>query len=492
MPGLQPGAPGTGAPTAPPAPVRYGSGHPLVAETENARLRDYEQRVKASFDNIVPVLKRISALQHEEDFAPRAQAMAREALGFELPEAVLENTWVEPLDMRRLFAACVFETYHRFCDDFFRSDPLGFDPREEAAFEQFLQDCGFHILDISPCADGRLAHLVRYVLRLPHRAVRRKSYAGAMFDVDDSIQKWVETEMLRYREGRPNTADAPTRYLKVVAYHFSEIDPDHGGCAAHGSDALKAATAGLDRLYAFQQAIENSFCCGASIDLLLIGVNTDNDAIRVHVPDGSGRMDVGRFLDVEALYEATRGTAQQTARDQLMAAIRETSPDVAEGMARLIERLVSGNLSQIDYVRRYEGGSYPDVDHAERFIGAGIGFEEIQLRNLTYFAYLRTVEEAATDVDVGIKIFRKLNVSRGLPVPVVVRFDYHGQVPGARDRAIEHCGRVADALHRRFEGLSRQGLLHTMQVVRDCGAGGLIEVLKRSIDEPAGACGSST
>ena len=70
--------------------------------------------------------------------------------------------------------------------------------------------------------------------------------------------------------------------------------------------------------------------------------------------------------------------------------------------------------------------------HAERFIGVGVGFEEIQIRNLMYFpAYLKTIEEGASDND-GIKIFKSLNISRGLPVPIVVRFDYHGTISRAR------------------------------------------------------------
>jgi len=464
--------------------------HPLVDEAENLHLREYESRVKASFGRIVPVLRKISSLQHEEDFVARSQEIARQELGIELPAHVLERAWIDGLDMRRLFAASVFEIYHRFCDDFFRSDPLGMDRQREGEFEQFLHECGFHLMDISPCADGRLAHLVRYVLRLPYRVVRRKSYAGALFDVEDSIQKWVETELLRYREGRPNTADMPTRYLKVVAYHFSESDPHHEGCAAHGSNTVKAATAGIERLYAFQRAIENSFCCGASISLLMIGVNTDNDAIRVHVPDPDGQMSVERFIDVAQIYGATSGLSPSEARQNITALIREQQPAVTEGMARMIERLVIGNLSQIDYVRSYHGGGYSDIGHAEQFIGVGIGFEEIQLRNMTYFAYLRTVEEAATDVDVGVRIFQRLNTSRGLPIPIVVRFDYHGQVPGARERAIEHCERVSRALHERYGELERRGLLHTLRVIRDCGSGDVIEILGSSLDGPVTIDGS--
>ncbi len=486
------GAPATGAAVGM-APVMAASAAngSAVNTRENQHLGQYETAVKQSFDRIESVLRQVSALQHEADFIQRAQQLAVRELGFELPAAQLESAWIDGLDMRSLYAACVFENYRLFCDDFFGNDPLGDSDAELERFDQFLQSCGFHILDISPCADGRLAHLIRYVLRLPYRRVRRKSYAGAMFDVDDSIQKWVETELLRYREGRPNTADAPTRYLKVLAYHFSEADPDHGGCAAHGSDTRKAATAGLERLLAFQQAIENTFCCGASIDLLLIGVNTDTDAIRLHVPDGEGRMDIDRYLDMAKLYPTVVHMPAGQLEATLTEALRACSPDCPTGMLQLLLRLARGNLSQIDYVRQRHGGNYPDIDHAERFIGAGIGFEEIQLRNLTYFAYLHTVEEAANDVDVGIKIFSKLNVKRGLPVPIVVRFDYHGHVPGARQRAEDNCARVARALHQRFDTLSRNGLLHTLQAVRDCAAGASIEVLSSSADQPMARGGTA-
>lgn len=473
----RPGAVGGGQPS-----LRGGVGgsHALVRADENARLHDYERGVKASFDAIVPTLKRVSALQHEENFELQAQRIAKDQLGFELPEQVLADAWVDQLDMRRLFAWCVFKVYERFCDDFFGNDPLGA-PGEEERFQESLQECGFHTLDISPCADGRLAHVIRYVLRLPFRAVRRKSYAGAMFDIEDSIEKWVETEMLRFREGRPNTADAPTRYLKTVVYHYSSVDPEHEGCAAHGSDTERAAQAGLERLQAFQQAIQNSFCCGASIDLLLIGLDTDTDAIRAHLPNAAGEIDTGRYVDAADLYDATRYLAAGEAQERVLQAVRDVN-DAPDGMVRLVAQLLENNFSQIEYVRNYHGRHYEDIGHAERFIGAGIGFEEVQLRNLTYFAYLDTVEEAAPDLDVGVKIFSKLNVARGLPIPVVVRYDYHNRVPGARERAVEHCQRVADALADRYEDLTRQGLLHTLLVVRDCKPDGRIEVLGSSLD----------
>lgn len=455
-------------------------GHPLSRGDENARLLAYEDDIKQAFDNIVPVLRQISAIQHEPDFETRAQTLARSGLGFELPEEILADAWVEQLDMRRLFAWCVFQTYRHFCDEFFRVNPLS--GNDTDSFDEFLQSCGFHTLDISPCADGRLAHLVRYVLRLPPGAVRRKSYAGAMFDVEDSIQKWIEIELKRHREGKPNTSDAPTRYLKMAAYHFSSINPQREGCAAHGSDTQKAAAAALERLYSFRTAIENGFCCGASIDLLLIGVDTDSDAIRVHIPDNQGEMALDRYLDTQTIYAETTRLHATDAQRTIVESIRECSGDVAPGMATLIARLIENNLSQIDYVMSKHGEHYPDIGHAERFIGAGVGFEDIQLRNLMYFAYLDTVEEGAADMDVGVSIFTGLNVSHGLPVPVVVRFDYHGKVPGSRERARQRCARVARAITERYAELCRKGLLHVMQIARDCDADKPIEVFACTVN----------
>lgn len=444
--------------------------HPLTDRSTNDALHAYETGVKEAFDKIVPVLKRLSALQHEPDFVERAQRVAREELGYELPLPILEKAWVSQLDMRTLFAWCVFEAYEQTSASFFDHDPLAGKPGSPAAeaFDAFLLSCGFHLLDITPCADGRLAHAMAYGLRIPFSSVRRRPHAGALFDVENTVNRWVKTEHRRYREGLPNPAHADTRYLKVVLYHFSSKDPSHEGCAAHGSNDGLAASCGLSRLKDFQQAVENSFCCGASVDLLLMGIDTDTDAIRVHVPGMDGSTNLERWLDAHDVYDATRNLNPAQARERIQELVQQSaaaSPD--PGMVQLVARLLEHNISQIDYVRQFHGASYTDAGHAERFIGVGIGFKEIHLRNLTYFAYMDTVEEGAPDLDVGVKIFKGLNVSRGLPVPVVVRFDYHGQVPGARERAIRNCQRVQAAIENRYRELFDQGLLHALLTIRD-------------------------
>lgn len=435
--------------------------HPLIDAPRNAELAEYERTVRARFDAIVPTLKEIAAQQHEAGFEQRAQQIARERLGFELPETVLADAWVTTLDMRKLYGHSVLQTYHTLAQDF-AARWNGHDEAE--AIQRFFIECGFHEVDISPCADGRLKGLLQFVLRLPLQAVRRKSYAGAMFDVELNVKQWTETELRRFREGVPTLSDAGTRYLKIAVYHFSSSDPQHEGCAAHGSDDRKAAQAALDRLAAFRTAIENGFCCGASVATLLIGVDTDNDAIKIHVPDANGEMDTECFVDNLAVYRQTAGMAASEARWRLGAAIdeavRERGRSAPEaGMRRLIERLLTNNLSQIDYVCVQHNGRYADIGHAERFINLGDSFDVLHLRNLAYFGHLHTIEEGAADVDVGIKIFSKLNMAHSLPIPIAIHFRYDEQVPGSRERAVARCRRIKAAIESRYPVLATEGLL---------------------------------
>ncbi|HUN01070.1 MAG TPA: carboxysome shell carbonic anhydrase [Halothiobacillus sp.] len=452
--------------------------HPLADLDQNARLAEYERRVKDRFAGIVPTLKHIASLQQTGDFAERAQAIARERMGFDLDESVLANTWIAPLDMRRLYGQSVLQTFCRLAQEEVR-ETEGCDETEAAV--RFFIECGFHEVNVSACADGRLKGFINYILRLPQEAVpRHQFYAGTTFDVELNVKQWTTTELRRFREGVPTTADSGTRYLKIASYHFSGSDPDHEGCAAHGSSNAKAMQAALDRLQAFSTAIENGFCCGASVATLLIGVDTDNDSIRVHVPDANGEISLDCFIDNSALYQETAKLTKLEAQWKLNAIVEETVrnfnrtvPEI--GMRRLIKQLLTNNLSQIDYVCEFHNGRYADIGHAERFISVGDGFEEVHLRNLAYFSHMQTLEEGTADMDVGIKIFTRLNVAQGLPVPVAIHYRYDDQVPGARDRAVARCQRVKAAIMARYPELAHDGLLICGMSVQAHTAGSALE-----------------
>ncbi|MDR9499022.1 MAG: carboxysome shell carbonic anhydrase [Hydrogenovibrio sp.] len=456
-----------------PSPVSTSVGrseHALVNVRRNQVLRDYELKTKAGFDDLEGILKRLASWQNQEDFVIKAQALAQSEFGWQWPESLLDDAWKTGLNVKALYAYGIFKQFERLSQDFYQLNPLQ-DEQELVARQAFMA-AGFHAVGIAPCADGRLAHTVSYVLRLPHTMVRRKAHAGVMFDVSESVRHWVFVEHDRFREGIPNPATESTRYLKIAVYHYSDKDPNHQGCAAHGSDEKKAASAALQKLEDFQQAIENRFGCGSRVEPMLLGLNTDNDSLKVHLPNQDGQLCLARYIKTETLFDQTAGWSADQARAYLKEAMVQQAEQAGssapnESIRDLLAWLIEQNFSQIAYVRQFEKGLYADIGHAERFIGLGNGFEEVQLRNLSYYGFLDTLEEGAPDVDVGIKIFKGLNVNRGLPAPVVIRIDYDGRVPGSRTRALDKVHRIEQALHQRYSDLSEKGDLTSLCTLRD-------------------------
>ncbi|MES2365789.1 MAG: carboxysome shell carbonic anhydrase [Pseudomonadota bacterium] len=447
--------------------------HGLVDPELNRRLYEYEQRVRNRFVIIVNVLKTLSAFQHELDFVARAQRIAQDNLGYALPTDLLEEAWVSGLDMRALHAYCIFHSFKQ-CVDQADADQAPW--RECMALDaSFIQSCGFHTLDISPCADGRLQGLLPFVLRLaPNDAVWVKAYAGALFDVEGDVADWSRRELERLSGGIPG--GDTLNYLKVAVYHFSTSHPGQQGCAAHGSNDNEAVERALERLNELRAAIDNTFGIGAAPDTLLIGVDTDLDAIRVYLPDGEGTLNPCRYVDAGTLYKQTLGMQTSAARAHIENVVLQAEQEdgwaqgegvMAPGMRRLILALLEANLSQIEYVIQHHAGRYAVLGHNERFICAGEAMSELQLRNKFYFAHLDTVEEGAADMDIGIKIFTELNIKHGLAVPVLVHFHYSSRVPGARERAIVRCKRVKAAIEARYAQLYEQGLLHCQMAISD-------------------------
>lgn len=440
--------------------------HALVDQELNARLYVYEQQVRGRFTPIIGTLKRLSALQHEPDFVASAQQIALDQLGYSLPEPLLGDAWVTGLDLRALHSHCIFRSFQE-CIEHAAADQAPWQSRL-AIDAAFLRSCGYHTVDISPCADGRLQGLLPFVLRMAaNDAVYVKAYAGALFDVEADVADWTRRELERLSGG---LAGAETcNYLKIAVYHYSTSNPAHQGCAAHGSRDEQATLAAAERLGELRGAVDNTFGHGAAPDTLLLGMDTDTDAIRVHLPDANAAPDPGRYVESVQIFRDTLGLTADAARQAIAHAVARAEHGAAlqPGLRRLVERLLEANLSQIEYVIQHHEGRYADLGHNERFICVGEAMSELQLRNKFYFAHLDTVEEGAPDMDVGIKIFTGLNVNRGLPVPVLVHFHYPARVPGARERALSRCRRVKVGIESRYPALHAQGLLHCQMAVSD-------------------------
>jgi carboxysome shell carbonic anhydrase len=444
--------------------------HPLADTSLTAALRRRADEIESAFAAIEPELRALTPAQFEPEFPSLASARLRETLGLEIAPDRLTATWSQPLDVRGLYARCVLGTFCRLIERAFDRDLAARSDGESA--QELIRRWGFHAVDITPCADGRLSGVVDYILRVPPAVVvSRKSHAGAMFDVEESLRQWESVELRRWREGVPSAAEASTSYLKIGVYHFSSADPSHAGCAAHGSDAVRAAGALLERLEQFAGAVRQTHGPAAAVATLLVGVDTDTDAIRVHVPDAAGRMDVRRSVDNAALYESTRVLEREDAKEAIreaVAACAGVDPGDAptEGMRWFCGYLLKNNLGQVDAVRTWHGGSYADRGHTERLIVVGDAVDDVQLRNLAFQAQLETVEEGASDLDVGVRILRGLHAPRGLAVPVLVHFRYDARIPGSRDRAEVRARRLGSAIRERYAELVRAGELDLQAVVR--------------------------
>lgn len=447
--------------------------HALVDQAINQSLYDYEVAVSGRFDVIVDTLRQVSALQHESNFTQGAQAIAMSKLGYQLPARILDEAWVSGLDLRSLYSHCVIRSFKITVDQAAHDQQA---LRERTPLNQrFFLSCGYHTIDVSPCADGRLQGALPFVFRFaPNDAVWVKAYAGALFDVESDIGDWSQRELDRLSGAIAGGEQA--NYLKVAVYHFSSSKPAQQGCAAHGSCDSVATQAALDRLVELQSAIENRFGRGAAPAVLLIGVDTDTDAIRVHLPDELGHMSAYRYADSAALYRDTLGMSAMAAQVAVESAVSKVdrmdgwgqgTGVMQSGMRRLVMALLEANLSQIEYVIQHHDGRYADIGHNERFICVGESLSEVQFRNMFYFAHLTTVEDGAADVDIGVKIFTGLNVARGLPMPVLVHFHYSSKLPGSRVRALARCRRVKNAIEARYQSLHQRGFLHCCTAVSD-------------------------
>jgi carboxysome shell carbonic anhydrase len=465
-----------------------GGGHPLAEPALSAALKQRAEEIAAAFARIESVLRRLAPRQFDDGFPEQAHRELASSLGVDIPAAELHSSWSTPLDLGRVHARCVLGTFRNLVErEYDRNLARLLDEGESA--EVLIRRFGFHAVDITSCSDGRLGGAVDFILRVPPAVVVwHDAYAGAMFDVEDALHRWEAVELRRWREGWPNDASEPTRYLKIGLYHFSSVDPRHQGCAAHGSDEVRAATALLGRLQEFEGAVESTQCCAASVATLLVGVDTDTDAIRVHVPDAAGKTDVNRFVSSATLYEDTASLEREAAKEFIRHAVADgTGVDAAdaatEGMRWLCGYLLKNNIGQVDAVRGWNGGGYVDSGHTEQLLVAGDAIDDVQLRNLAFQAQMRTLEEGAVDLDVGIGILRRTNAPHGLAVPVLVHVDYDERIPGARASAQARARRLAAAIETRYAGAAGPSGLVAQGVVRARGQSRL-DVVEADGDDP--------
>lgn len=450
--------------------VRGEPPHPLAEESVTLALLARSTAIAEAFAGIEPALEALAVRQFQDGFAKYARSELRARLRINVPASAFAASWSVPFNARALHARCVIATFRRFLDGAGHRDQLAMSDGEPAT--ELIRRWGFHAIDISPCADGRLAGLLDHILRVPPGIVAdRRSYAGAMFDVAESLRQWEAVELSRWRHGTPNGPDQPTRYLKIGVYHFSSLDPKHEGCAAHRSDGRRAASALLKRLDEFAKAVSNTHGASEAVATLLVGVDTDTDAIRVHVPNPQGKTSINRFVDSAKQHASTLSLGREDAKESIRRAVAEcagvaTDHLESEGIRWLSGYLVKNNIAQVDAVRRAYGGAYPDQGHTERLIVVGDSVDEVQLRNLAFQAQMGTIEEGASDLDIGVKIISRVYKPLSLAVPILVHVRFDARIPGSKRRAKERAARMAQAIGRRYRRRHKPPLVAIETLIR--------------------------
>lgn len=455
-------------------------------------LADRAREIEAAFAAIEPALVALAPRQFEPGFPERAAAELATLLGVRLEPALLRAVWNAPLDMADLHARLVLRTFARLVERSAR--PPAVEEGEPVA--EVIRRFGFHAVDVATCADGRLGGLLDHVLRVPPAiVVARKSFAGALFDVEEAIARFERVELARWREGRPNPASEPTRYLALGVYHFSSLDPEHEGCAAHGSDDRRAAAALLERLQDFAEGVARRYGEAVRPAILLAGVDTDTDAVRVHVPDAAGRMLLDRFVSSLELHARTRALSREEAKDEIrrrVAAVIGVPPDdpATEGMRWFCGYLLKNNIAQVEAVAARFGGAYPDRGHGERLILVGDPVDDVQLRNLAFQAQMRSIEEGEADLAVGIRLLAARLAPLGFAVPVLVVQSFDAALPGADHRAARRAFQMRAALERRFASGASPCRLVVEAAIRSA-AGGPLQFLNRDETPNSGLrCGA--
>jgi carboxysome shell carbonic anhydrase len=442
--------------------------HPLADRASSLALHHCFQEITAAFDAIEPVLRQLAPHQFEDGFARRGAAEVLSRLHLDFPTDLFAADWTAPLNMGILYARCILGTFCRVIE---RADDRSLAYLSDCeSIADFQQRCRFHAIDITPCADGRLVDAVNYILRIPPSLVAyRKPYSGALFNVDESVRHWERTELRRWRKASPNKASSTTQYLKMCIYPFSKGEPADRSCAAQDGDGNRAVPALLARLRQFGQAVRLIHGEDVSVATLLVGVNTDTDAIRVHVPDAHGNMHAGRHLNGHILYNSTSALSHTAAKAAIQNAVAicggAGANDVASaGMRWLCSYLLESNIAQLDLRREWR---WPHSDSTKRLLVVGDTVDEAPMGNFALQAQMSTFEEGAAEIDNGINILRDFHEKRRLAIPLIVHVRVDPLMPGAVQYARGRASHLANEIRRRYDNLVSRGFLHIQAIIRD-------------------------
>jgi carboxysome shell carbonic anhydrase len=442
--------------------------HALADRASSLRIHHRTQEISAAFDAIEPVLSQLAQQQFDEGFARRGAAHVLSKLHLDFSTDLFDANWFAPLDIGALHARCIIGTFCRLIEQNLDRSLLHLS--NDRAIDDLLQAWMVHAIDITSCADSRLVDAVNYTLRLPPSVVAYRNPAPeALFDVGESVAQWERVELRRWRKASPNEPSSPTRYLKMCVYPFSNEEVADRSCVSPGNGENQVVPSLLTRLRQFTQAVRLLHGEGALIKTLLVGIDTNTDAIRVHVPDAYGNMHAGRHLNGHFIYNSTSALSRVAAEQAIhnaVAACAGVHPNdpASAGMRQLCGYLLKANIAQIDFRREWR---WLQTDSHERLIVVGDAFDEEPLRHVAFQVCIRTIEEGAAELDYAINVLRGFNDKRRLTIPLLVHVRTDQLRPGAGQYARDRVNRLVSEVRRRYSELVTRGSLHLQAIIED-------------------------
>ncbi len=197
------------------------------------------------------------------------------------------------------------------------------------------------------CMDGRLNLSV--MTKTAPGIIQPMRNVGAKFRLGWPFMRETMAEHYEYalKQGRS--------CLAIATYHYSRGDINRG-CAGFKGDvnAARAFASGLkkDHLYVFGD--------GAAFYTILVGLETDLDALILHGDNEDDMVDVSTLTDVSI--------------EDLKALLRRLYPKMSNEMLRDFLPLIVGNIEHIKEVR-VANRPVADITHREWVLAFGRGFD---------------------------------------------------------------------------------------------------------------------
>lgn len=260
------------------------------------------------------------------------------------------------------------------------------------------------------CMDGRI-HLPT-ITNTPLGIIRPYRNIGGKFNLgwpllNLSFDKLV---MKSVREGN--------RVLVLVTYHFSAGD-EHRGCAGFKYDCEKAKKETNE----FKKQIQRVYGDNSQVVVpILIGVETDKDAIILHGENGE-------VVDLSILTE--------TKKENLIEIIQRLYPNMPQRIVLDLLPLVEGNLEHMTEVK----GQKPlaDLEHGEWILAVGKGFDWLHTPNMALIVgpydpnIGEPIKTAASIIKANIE---KGKVSKGFVVLASAVYDDAEDLLRTKERAV--------------------------------------------------------